>query len=96
MLSSLGFARLTEKEDELVKRFGPFTNRSAESASFEGRSYVVGTWLTFKADQWTIRTLVVEDRCAQIVYSKVGSWTDEQIVSLLDRNGGHGTYKEEN
>lgn len=30
-----------------------------------------------------------------IIYNKIGSWTDEQLVSLLDRNGGYGAYKEE-
>lgn len=88
-------ARLTEKEDELIKRFGPVQLRGDTNRSFEGRSYKVGTTLTFRSEQWTIRAQLIDDRCAQITYGKIGSWTEEQIIGLLDRNGGYGTYKEE-
>lgn len=87
-------ARLTEKESELILRFGKVEMRGPERTSIQGRTYDVGTNLHFKSDQWTITALVIDDRCARITYGKVGDWTDEQIVGLLDRNGGFGTYKE--
>ena len=88
-------ARLTEKESELIKRFGPVVSRSEDKRSFEGRTYTVGTSLSFHSDQWSIEVLMIDDRCAQITYRKIGSWTEEQIIGLLDRNGGYGTYKEQ-
>lgn len=88
-------ARLTEKEPELIKRFGPVVSRSEDKRSFEGRTYTVGTSLSFRSDQWSIQVLMIDDRCAQITYSKIGSWTEEQIIGLLDRNGGSATYKEQ-
>ncbi len=88
-------ARLTEKEPDLIKRFGPVVSRGDSRTSFEGRSFTVGKILSFRSDQWTIDTLMIDDRCSRITYRKVGNWTDEQIIGLLDRNGGYGTYKEE-
>jgi hypothetical protein len=88
-------ARLTEKEDELIKRFGKVEMRSETKRSFEGRIYLVGIDLYFKSDQWSIHALMIDGRCAQITYKKTGSWTDEQIVGLLDRNGGYPSYIEQ-
>lgn len=88
-------ARLTEKEEELIKRFGKVLARSEQNRSFEGRTFNVGTTLNFRADQWSIHVLMVDGRCAEISYGKVGSWTNEQIIGLLDRNGGAAGYKEE-
>jgi hypothetical protein len=88
-------ARLTEKEDDLVKRFGQVVSRLEQNRSFEGRTYWVGTRLSFRSDQWSIDVLMVDGRCAEIRYGKVGSWTSEQIIGLLDRNGGSAGYKEE-
>lgn len=88
-------ARLTEKETELIGRFGKVEMRGAERTYIQGRTYDVGTNLYFKSDQWGIKALVIDDRCAVISYTKVGDWTDEQIVGLLDRNGGYATFKQE-
>lgn len=88
-------ARLTEKESELVARFGKVETRGPERAYIQGRTYDVGTNLYFKSDQWSIKALVIDDRCAVISYTKVGDWTEEQIVGLLDRNGGYVTFKQE-
>lgn len=89
------FARLTETEAELIERFGPINKSSDDYNTYEGRRLYVGKWLSFKSDQWSIRTLIVDGRCVQIVYDKVGSWTEEQLVAMLDSNGGHAAFKEE-
>jgi hypothetical protein len=90
---SVAHARLTEKEDELIKRFGPVRGKAESHRSFQGRRYVVGTDLRFQSDQWRIAALLIDGRCAQINYSKVGDWTEEQIIGLLDRNGGSAMYQ---
>jgi hypothetical protein len=95
MLVGTSHARLTEKENELVARFGKVELRDPEITSIQGRTYNIGTNLHFRSEHWRITALLIDDRCARITYRKIGDWTDEQIVGLLDRNGGAGTYKEE-
>ncbi|MEO5958768.1 MAG: hypothetical protein ABIZ49_00040 [Opitutaceae bacterium] len=92
---SVAHARLTEKENELIARFGKVEMRTPEKTSIQGRTYEVGTNLHFRSEQWSIVALLIDDRCARITYRKVGDWTEEQIAGLLDRNGGAATYKEE-
>lgn len=95
LLVGSAHARLTEKENELIVRFGKVETRIPENTSNQGRTYSVGTNLYFRSEQWSIVALLIDDRCARVTYRKVGDWTDEQIVGLLDRNGGYGTYREE-
>jgi hypothetical protein len=88
-------ARLTETEDELVQRFGKVKTRTEERKSFEGRTFTIGPELRFVSDQWKISAVMIDGRCAQITYTKVGHWTEEQLVGMLERNGGFATYTED-
>jgi hypothetical protein len=89
----LAHARLGDKEPELVARFGAVRMRSEDMAAFEGRTYVVGTTLHFRMDQWTIYAVMIDDRCARITYGKPGTWTEEQVATAFNSNGGMANWK---
>ncbi len=85
-LTAQAVARLGESEAELVKRFGPPTQRSSEKTATQGRFHEVAMRLTFRQGDWTIESSLVDGRCARERYSKVGEWSEEQIAQVLDSN----------
>jgi hypothetical protein len=92
-LAQIGHARLGDTEKELVARFGAVQMRGRDLTSFESRTYVVGTTLHFKMDQWSISAVMIDGRCARITYGKPGSWTEEQVATVFNANGAMANWK---
>jgi hypothetical protein len=67
--------------------------RSNYTTGFEGRTYVVGTALHFNMEQWSIQALMIDGRCAQISYSKPGTWSEDQIATVFNSNGSMSNWK---
>lgn len=79
-------ARLDETERELIARFGSPITRSKTVTTLQGRTYQLGPRLAFRQNDWFIDCDLIDGRCARISYSKVGNWTDDQILTVLTIN----------
>ena len=54
----------------------------------------MGPSLSFKQEDWTISSDLVDGRCVRIHYSKRGDWTEEQIRMVLAYNSQGGMWTE--
>lgn len=88
------WARLGETEKELVARFGEALARSKHSIFAQGKLWEVGPSLVFKQDDWRISSDLIDDRVVREHYSKVGTWTSEQIQAVLAANSQGATWTE--
>lgn len=86
------YARLGETTNQMIDRWGPPRSTTDDIVFSEGRSYVIGSILRFTSDDWTISAHVIEGRCAKIVYSKLGSWTDDQKTVVLTSNSQNAKW----
>lgn len=89
-------AAIGKTEPELIELFGKVVQRQTEQVRNKGRSMPLGDRLVFKTDQWTIRATLISGHCEKLVYSKTGEWTNEEIGTILDTNGGKPAWREEN
>jgi len=79
-------ARLGENREELTERLGKTVATSKHVVAAQGKAITLGPTYIFKKDTWLIQCNMINERCAQINYSKPGDWTQEQIQTLLDNN----------
>lgn len=87
-------ARLGETEKELIARFGRPLSRSSEATFAQGRRIEIGARLTFRNEDWSIESVIVEGRCVREGYRKVGDWTEEQISTVLSSNAQGAKWTE--
>ena len=76
-------ARLGETPEQLTNRFGQPTGRSDENITSQGRVYKIGDNYGFEQEDWRIRSVIIDGRCAKISYTKSGEWTEDQIRTVL-------------
>jgi hypothetical protein len=88
------WARLGEKEHELVARFGQPVMRGKQSHSAQGKMWELGPRLYFKQDDWNIVSVLIDGRVAHEEYGKVGSWTAEQVQAVLSANAQGAKWTE--
>lgn len=93
-LTTTLFARLGENEAQLIQRFGEPRLRTSHSVFAQGKSWVLGPQLHFRQDDWSITAVLVDARCGHIHYTKVGEWTDEQFLAVLNANSQGGRWTE--
>jgi hypothetical protein len=86
LLPSLAFARLGETETQLSARFGAPASRANEITLTQGKIVEFGLKLTFRQDDWTIESAIIDGRCARETYHKPGDWTDDQFTTILTSN----------
>jgi len=91
-LVSSAWARLGETEAELIARFGQPTFRDKHSTYVQGKVWELGPRLSFKQDDWSIVSEMVDGRAATESYTKVGEWTDAQILAVLAANAQGATW----
>lgn len=87
-------ARVGETEEQLAHRYGTVKSRQLARKSSQGRVYTYGEYLNFHSDDWKVRALLINGRCEEINYSKLGEWTDIQFRHLLEINGGRAQWAE--
>lgn len=88
------WARLGEKENELVARFGEPVMRGKETHPAQGKMWELGPRLYFRQGDWNIVSVLVDGRVAQEEYGKVGSWTPEQVQAVLSANAQGAKWTE--
>jgi len=79
-------ARLGESETELIARFGDPVSKSKDVAISHGEEVVFGTRVSFREGKWVMTCSLVDGRCARIIYSYPGDWTEDQFSAFLSRN----------
>lgn len=86
------FARLGETEDQILKKFGAPTMRVAENRIFDGKMIRIGERLHFKQEPWFVDCVMMDKVCVEIIYSKTGEVTQEQLQYVLRVNSNDGQY----
>ncbi len=79
-------ARLGETEAELAQRFGKPMSVGKELIAAQGKFIEIGTSCTYQQDDWIIQAVMIDGRCAKILYYKKGEWTEEQYNAVLASN----------
>jgi len=85
-LSACAYGRLGESEQELTKRFGSPALKGNEITLTQGKIVEFGSKLTFRQGDWTIECAIIDGRCARIVYSHPGDWSEDQFTTVLSGN----------
>jgi ABC-type phosphate transport system substrate-binding protein len=94
VMANNAFARLGETKAQLIERFGKPYVEFEQRHSKHGFTYAVGNIVAFQKDDWKIECLLISNQCAQVIYRKPGSWTDEQFKQLLFGNSGTNNWQE--
>ncbi len=92
--SSLLWARLGETEKELTTRFGKPVARAKLVTYAQGKSWELGTTLTYRQDDWVITSDLVDDRVVREEYQKRGEWTVSQIQTVVAANAQGAQWTE--
>ena len=90
----VSYGRLGETEAQLQQRFGAPASQSKDMIFAQGKMLELCPILTFKQDDWYIRSHIIEGRCALETISKPGEWTDEQITLVLTSNAQSAKWTE--
>jgi len=93
-LPAAASARLGDTEKELVKRFGPATERRKETTFAYGKDVEFGDRLVFKQGDWIVESVVVDGRCAWESYTKAGDWNEKQLLLVLTTNAQGARWTE--
>lgn len=80
------FARIGENHDELIARFGQPVSQSSYKYPFMERMLEIGPELIFKQNDWIVKCVMIDGRCAYISYQKKDQWTKDQIDKVLSSN----------
>lgn len=59
-----------------------------------GKSWELGTTLTYRQDDWVITSDLVDDRVVREEYQKRGEWTVSQIQTVVAANGQGAQWTE--
>ena len=94
LLLTTAQARLGDREEEMIERFGKPTSRSKHWVHAQGKSFELGPKLTFNQDDWFISCDLIDGRCVRISYSKPGDWTEDHIRTVLTANAQGAIWKE--
>lgn len=86
VLPILAFGRLGETGPELIARFGQPVSTGNEIIITQGKFVTFGSKMTFRQGDWTIDCVLIEGRCARVVYFKKGEWTEDQFRTVLTSN----------
>ena len=80
------FGRLGETQQELIARFGQPVSTGNEITITQGKFITFGSKITFRQGDWSIDCVLIEGRCARVVYFKKGEWTEDQFRTVLTSN----------
>ncbi len=87
------FARIGETPAQIKDRYGKsFPIAGGETVISEGRILRFGKVLMYQPDGWTITATFLNERCERIRYKKTGTWTEEQIYTILKANANGQTW----